>query len=119
MARPVKKRNVCNLPSTDGFGPLNSRGSSENLIIMSIDEYETIRLIDYEGLTQQECSDQMEVARTTVQGIYSSARKKLAEALVLGSRLQIEGGHYKLCDGQGPRCRKGRCKRARQNNRGG
>lgn len=76
---------------------------------MEVDEYETIRLIDLEGLTQEECSDQMHIARTTVQRIYSEARKKLAESLVNGKVLSIEGGDYKLCNGSGGSCRSRSC----------
>ena len=71
---------------------------------MTVDEYETIRLIDYNGLTQEECSVQMNISRTTVQGIYDSASKKLARSLVEGKALVIEGGEYRLCDGEGERC---------------
>ena len=78
---------------------------------MTVDEYESVRLIDLEGLTQEECASQMNVARTTVQSIYFSARKKLSDSLVNGKVLQIEGGEYKLCDGQGSRCNKDRCHR--------
>ncbi|MGH0053417.1 MAG: DUF134 domain-containing protein, partial [Sphaerochaetaceae bacterium] len=83
MPRPRKWRNVCALPQNTKFGPLGH--PLEGLpIIMTVDEYETIRLIDQEGLTQEMCAGQMNVARTTVQGIYDSARKKLAESLVEG-----------------------------------
>ena len=64
---------------------------------MVVDEYEVIRLIDLEGLTQEQCAGQMEVARATVQAIYASARKKLAECIVLGRRLKIDGGDIQLC----------------------
>ena len=83
------------MPRNCHFGPLDSESSE--IINMTVDEYETIRLIDLEGLTQEECSKQMNVARTTVQGIYIEARKKLAEALVNGKRLLIGGGEYKIC----------------------
>lgn len=95
MSRPRKWRQVCGLPEIDVFGP---RGPKANLrqIVMTVEEYESIRLIDYEGLTQEECADLMKVARTTVQRIYFDARKKLSEVLVEGAVLRIEGGDYKL-----------------------
>ena len=95
MPRPVKWRNVCCLPEKNKFGPLGARGPKDE-ISMTVDEYETIRLIDHEVLTQEECAQAMNVARTTVQRIYNDARKKLAEALVDGKILTIEGGEYIL-----------------------
>ncbi len=74
---------------------------------MTVDEYETIRLIDLEGFTQEECSKHMNIARSTVQGIYNEARKKIAEVLVNGKVLLIEGGEYQLCEGLGINCGKG------------
>lgn len=111
MARPRKWRKVCCLPESDRFGPLNAPFDDEFFVIMSIDEYETVRLIDLEGLTQEECASQMNVARTTVQGIYFEARKKLAESLVNGKVLRIEGGDYQLCDGLENPCGKADCHR--------
>jgi predicted DNA-binding protein (UPF0251 family) len=99
MPRPRKCRKVCCLPSKDQFGPLNCEEAQEFVITMNVEEYETIRLIDLEGLTQEECAVLMKVARTTVQAIYNEARSKLAKALVLGYILRIEGGDYKVCDG--------------------
>jgi len=112
MPRPKKWRKVCCLPEVNRFGPLY--GSAEGYVIMSVDEYEAVRLIDLEGMTQEECSVQMNVARTTVQGIYDVARKKIADSLVNGKTLIIEGGEYLLCDGMGGHCggmgcRRGRC----------
>lgn len=109
MARPIKRRRVCKLPKNNKFGPLgNCQGDS--VVHLSVDEYETIRLIDLESLTQEQCSLQMNIARTTVQGIYSSARSKIADALVNGKKLKIDGGHYKICPGRGPKCKLGSCK---------
>lgn len=104
MARPRKWRKVCCLPDSDLFGPLNSSPKMSHCITMSVDEYETIRLIDLEELTQEECANHMNVARTTVQGIYTAARKKIAESLVSGKVLRIEGGDYTLCNGKGQSC---------------
>jgi len=116
MPRPRKWRKVCCLPEMDRFGPLNGAVKGDYFITMTVEEYETIRLIDLEGFTQEECANKMNIARTTVQGIYNDARKKLAESLVNGKLLRIEGGDYKLCDGLqktcgGGGCPKGRCGR--------
>jgi hypothetical protein len=80
---------------------------------MTVDEYETIRLIDLEGMTQEECARRMHVARTTVQGIYNEARKKVATSLVDSKILLIKGGEYRLCDGAGPSCGGRGCHRHR------
>ena len=76
MARPKKWRKVCSLPESNRFGPLDSPADVDNHLNMTVDEYETIRLIDLEGFTQEECAKQMNIARSTVQGIYTKARKK-------------------------------------------
>lgn len=111
MPRPRKWRKVCCLPENNRFGPLNPLINQETYINMTIDEYETIRLIDLEGFIQEECAEQMKIARTTVQRIYYDARKKLAESLVNGKVLLIEGGDYKLCDGGKESCGSGNCRR--------
>ncbi len=113
MPRPRKWRKVCGLPESSRFGPLDSTANADNYVIMTVDEYETIRLIDLEGFTQEKCASQMNIARTTVQGIYNEARKKLAESLVNGKVLWIEGGEYRLCDGFGKGCGGGGCRRRR------
>jgi predicted Fe-Mo cluster-binding NifX family protein len=69
---------------------------------MTIEEFETIRLIDLAGASQAECARSMDIARTTVQSIYSCARHKLAAALVNGCTLLIEGGDYRLCSAHAP-----------------
>lgn len=97
MARPVKKKIVSYEPDSISFGPLdydNSLITEE--VHMLLEELETIRLIDYLGLNQEECAKKMNVARTTVQAVYQSARRKLASALINGNRLIINGGSYEL-----------------------
>ena len=89
MPRPKKCRRVCDYPQTLTFLP-EDRKNREQAVILTVDEYETIRLIDKEGLSQEQCGDFMQVARTTVQQIYSSARKKLADVLVDGLLVEAE-----------------------------
>lgn len=103
------------MPQQNRYGPLNSM-YVEQSVVMSLDEYETIRLIDLQGFTQEECSEQMGIARTTVQKIYSDARKKLADSIVNGKILIIEGGDIELCDGAETYCRCGGCNKHRCNN---
>lgn len=95
MARPVKKRNICALPTTREFCPKG--GGDGEAVVLGVDEFETVRLIDHLQLTQDECAAQMQVARTTVQAMYNAARVKVADALVNGKRLVITGGSYTLC----------------------
>ncbi|MCD8152607.1 MAG: DUF134 domain-containing protein [Clostridiales bacterium] len=108
MARPTKCRMICHFPQMLEFVPAKS-GEDKIPVVLTVDEFETIRLIDREGLSQEQCCRRMQVARTTVQKIYDSARGKLAEALVDGLPLRIEGGEYRLCDGQNRFCGEDHC----------
>ncbi len=98
MPRPKKYRKVCHFPRNLVFRPEDGDQDLEP-VILSVDEYETLRLIDRECLSQEEAGERMKVARTTVQLIYTSARRKLADVLVEGRPLRIEGGEYHLCQG--------------------
>ena len=109
MPRPSKCRRVCCMPPCSRFGPLGQENQSSEPIRMTVDEYESIRLIDLEGMSQEETALRMGVARTTVQLIYNEARRKLAEALVRGVPLDIAGGNFQLCGEPGPSCRDGSC----------
>ena len=105
MPRPRKCRKVCCLPDNDGFVPV--RGGEElTPIVLNMDEYEAIRLIDREGFSQEQCGEYMRIARTTVQQIYAATRKKLADALVEGLPLRIEKGDFVLCSGNSLRVQK-------------
>ncbi len=115
LARPQKCRRICALPGCETFEPAN--GGTGEPVEMTLDEYETIRLIDLLALTQEEAARQMGVARTTAQAVYDAARRKLAQVLVEGRKLVIRGGTYTLCPhaeaccGRGCRgmdCRQGR-----------
>lgn len=107
MARPTKCRRVCSFPEILEFSPKGE--ASGDTVVMTVDEFETIRLIDKEGLSQEECGVQLGVGRTTVQKIYETARKKIADVLVLGYSLKIEGGDIHLCSGSVAFCYKKDC----------
>ena len=91
MPRPMRCRRIERLPVYRSFSP-DDITTAEN-VRMTVDEYEALRLLDAEGLTQEACASRMNIARTTVTAIYDSARKKVADALVNGKRLLITGGH--------------------------
>ena len=90
MPRPVRCRRIERLPVYRSFSP-DDITAAEN-VKMTVDEFEALRLLDDEGLTQEACAARMNIARTTVTAIYESARKKVADALVHGKRLLITGG---------------------------
>lgn len=109
MARPKKNRCICAFPKSMEFRPF---GDYAETVDLSFDEYETIRLIDLKGFSQEECARQMDVARSTVASIYDSARKKVSDAIVNGKALQIYGGDVELCVNHGVccgSCGKNRC----------
>lgn len=103
MPRKVKCRKVCHYPQTLEFLPQNNNAEQEP-IVLTVDEYEAIRLIDRRGMSQEQCAAFMQIARTTVQRIYETARKKLADFVVEGRPLRIEGGDFRLCNGSSTGC---------------
>ena len=96
MPRPRRCRRIGRFPDHWRFSPQD--GENTEVITLSLDEYEAIRLMDREGMTQEQCAGQMGVARTTVTAIYDSARRKLARFLTEGLTLEIAGGSYFLAD---------------------
>ena len=94
MPRRQRCRCIGGYPDYWAFAP---EGAAEGEpVVMTLDEFETIRLLDREGLTQEQCAARMGVARTTVTAIYDSARRKLAESLVDGKVLRLGGGSYRI-----------------------
>ena len=96
MPRKPRCRRIGGYPDHWVFSPEEETGCEP--VVMSLDEFETIRLLDREGMTQEQCAERMGVARTTVTAIYDSARRKIAEALTDGKQLVIRGGNYRLSD---------------------
>lgn len=92
--RPYRPRKVSNVPVISGFKPYRNRTVDENAetIFLQYEEYEALRLCDYEMLNHHQASILMAVSRPTLTRIYSKARQKIAEALVQGKQIIIEGG---------------------------
>ena len=91
MSRPFRCRKIEHLPVYRSFSPDDI--TATEIVQMTVGEFEALRLLDDEGLTQEACACRMNIARTTVTAIYDNARKKVADALVNGKRLLITGGH--------------------------
>ena len=98
MPRPPRCRRICGAPQVDTFCPNGCEDTEP--ILLTLDEYEVIRLVDLEQQTHEQCAAQMDISRSTVQEIYKSARRKIAACLVHGKPLHITGGNYRICGGQ-------------------
>ena len=96
MPRTPKCRRIGCFPDYYSFIPEEAEKDDIETIELTLDEFETIRLLDYEGLNQEECAARMGVARTTVTAMYENARKKLITAIVEGKRFFLSGGNIKI-----------------------
>lgn len=94
MARPTKWRKIENIPTIPYFVPSSNDVGEIPKNLLKLEELEAIRLKDLEGLEQEECAEKMEVSRPTFQRILLSAREKIADSLVNGKIIHIEGGNF-------------------------
>jgi len=96
LARPVKLRCVAQLPTAALFRPVGLAANVLQQVCLSVEEIESIRLKDFEGLEQESCAQRMHISRPTFHRIVGSARKKLADALINGKAIQVKGGNFGL-----------------------
>ena len=96
MPRPPKRRTVDHLPRFDFFKPPGVPLKRLEEVQLSVDELEAIRLKDREGLDHEACAARMHVSRPTFHRIIGSAHEKVAEALIEGKAIRIEGGRFRL-----------------------
>ena len=116
MSRPFFPRRIAGRPVAPVFKPVGIPVVELEEVVMRLDEFEAMRLADLGGLHQEQVADQMNVSRTTVSRIIDSAHWKMADALVHGKALRIEGGPVqatgrrccRLHDGAGGRWDAGR-----------
>ena len=100
MARPAKPRFVTSEPCVNFFKPRGIPLRELEEERLSVEELEALKLVDIEGLYQEEAAERMEVSRPTFQRVLKSARGKVARCLVEGKALGIEGGNY-IVGGEG------------------
>jgi predicted DNA-binding protein (UPF0251 family) len=96
MARPRNCRRVSSMPESNYFKPRGIPLSMLEEVILTVDEFEAIRLADLESLYQDQAAKKMNVSRQTFGRIIDSAHKKVAETLVQGKALKIEGGEFEM-----------------------
>ncbi len=96
MTRPRKCCRVALLPGTSYFKPAGIPLRFLEEVCLTIEEMEAVRLRDIQDLEQAQCARQMNISRTTFQRVLESARKKIADALVGGKAIKIEGGHFEM-----------------------
>jgi predicted DNA-binding protein (UPF0251 family) len=99
MARPKKCRWVCCEPSVNYFKPRGIPMTELERISLAVDELEALRLKDLGGLEQEQAAATMNVSQPTFHRILESAHSKVADALVNGKAIRIEGGDYMVREG--------------------
>lgn len=96
MPRPRICRRISCEPNVTYFKPAGVRFRELEEIVLSFEEYETIRLIDLEEADQLKAGDKMGISQPTLSRLLKSARKKISEAIIKGKAIKIEGGDYEL-----------------------
>jgi hypothetical protein len=110
MPRPRRRRRVRFQPDITFFRPEGVKESCLEESILMVDEFEAVRLKDLEGLDQIEAAKKMNISQPTFFRLIKSARRKIADAIVKGKAIKIEGGVYKMVgfgEGRGGRGRMG------------
>jgi len=107
MPRPRKRRFVQGRPIVDAFSPNTTPPWGREEVVLSIEGLEALRLSDYQGLDQETAAGMMNVSRQTFGRLLAEARAIVADALVTGKTLRIEGGHFEMPSGGRGRHRRG------------
>ncbi|MEN8204029.1 MAG: DUF134 domain-containing protein [Bacteroidota bacterium] len=92
MPRPQYNRIVFEPPVYSDFKPIGAKGGDLKKIILTLDEFEAFRLADQQGLSHAMAADEMGISRSTFSRLIEKSRKKVADFLIRGGTLSIEGG---------------------------
>ncbi len=96
MPRPKQSRRIADLPAFSLFKPAGVPGRLLPEVVMTFDEFEALRLADYDGLYQEQAAQRMGISRATFGRILETARKKVVRTLLEGCILRIEGGEVAM-----------------------
>jgi uncharacterized protein len=96
MPRPFRNRKICDPPIMSGFKPFGMPLCEIKNVKLHFDEYESIKLVDYENLSQDLAAEKMNISRPTFTRVYNNALKKIAKAFVECSSIEIEGGNVEF-----------------------
>ena len=99
--RPIKYRIVTKSPKISQFSPRGKAGRPDE-IDLKMDQFEAIRLADFEGMGQQKAAEKMKISQQTFSRILRKARKAVSDALVNGKIIRIQGGQYVITSQQAP-----------------
>ncbi|MDD2514167.1 MAG: DUF134 domain-containing protein [Proteiniphilum sp.] len=105
MSRPKQNRKMAHPPLMQGFKPFGIPRKLLQSVTLLFEEYEAMRLLDYKGMTQEQAAVVMNVSRPTLTRIYEKARHTIAQAMVEGKMINIEGGNVQF-DKEWFRCRR-------------
>ena len=98
MPRPPLCRRIAQNPGANYFKPRGIPLHELEEVVLAVDELEALRLADQEGMYQDQAAELMKISRPTFGRIVETARRKVAEALVEGKALRIEGGNFEMAD---------------------
>lgn len=117
MARPKRLRRLAFAPPAHSFFPAGEEDhpSPKDIVTLTMDEFESLRLADLECNFQQEAAKKMGISRATFGRIVESGRSKVAQALVQGCRIEISGGAFMFGKGKHLQCPRCRCRQSRDN----
>jgi len=94
MPRPCKQRRIRGRPDSSYFKPVGKRMFELQEIVLTLPEFEAIRLIDLNGIPQEEAGNKMQISQPTLSRILKSARNKIADAIINGKAIRIEKWKY-------------------------
>jgi len=96
MPKPKKERFVRVPPPVVLFRPIGIPSSQLKYVVLHLDEYEALRLVDHDGMDQTQAAAQLGISRPTCARILEGAHRKIADAIVNGCAITIEGGNYRF-----------------------